>query len=633
MSATFKNLQLSAILLFTASCLLWGSNIAFALDPVQQGIVKNKVAPVETAVLLAGKWAHFPLVPSAKLKLGNKQPVPPVNPPHDGTINSDGWRRLLFNMNPVIIRNLRFSGFRFIYDGELGEDFIFAVREPPLGQGDRSWGMITQQGVDISFTHVLRHFKTGCSFQYKEAQALVKGQEYLVWFAFEFDFPVQLRFRIANGKVSAADARDYQQLLKAIADPVELPLELVKQHPLTHMGVGIGLVKTLGGDKPFMVTGTVIGTPAAKMALSVHSYITHVDGQSVKDMSVDQYKAIMQDPTKNAVVLTLRKNLVEGVEHYKPYDVKFDKVFIDGKDYEKLLQSPIHLKFAATYSGNAGANFLSGQAEEKHGRAKDAIKMYLKAAEQGEVKAMLALGRMYTQGRVEVDQAQATHWYTQAAHKGDVNAAFETASRFETGLGTKLDLTQAAAFYEQAAKGGHMEASTKLGEFYAEGKGVPKDQKLARKWLEQAGFQGNLEAAFKMGQLSLEEGNPAQAEKWFKKAALGHHIQASIELGKMFESGNGVKQDDIQASKWFYKTVHVSSEARYRYALILRKSTSSNNARIAQAQLLLAARDGYEPARQELAKDGLDWNTLKLPSEKDGGEKRNERRKDTVPVF
>lgn len=633
MIAVSRHLPCTTILLCAALYLLFGSQTANAFDPVQQEIAQHKVAPLKTAALLAGKWEHFPLVSSAKLKLGDRQPVPPVNPPHDGSICSDGWRRLMFNMNPALIQDKRFSGFRFVYDGNPGDDFIFIFANNPLGQNGREWGIITQKGLDVSFTHVLRPYTPAHLFQYKEAKTFVKGQEYLIWFAFEFDYPVQLRFRIAYGQIAGEDTRDFKKLLKAMADPAELELEAKPTHPLTHMGLGITVVKTMGGDKPFLVTGKVNGTPAQKMAISTHSYITHVNGVSVKDMSVEQYHAITQDPKTDSVVLTLRRGLVDRSSLNNPYDVKFAKVFIDGKAYQDVLQSSMHLRFAMTYGGNTGAAFLAGEAEEKQGSYKNAVKMYTKAAENGEVKAMMALGRVYTEGRVEVDQAQATHWYTQAAGQGDINAAYETGKRLEAGLGTKEDLKQAATFYEQAAKGGHMEASTRLGEMYTQGKGVPKDKKRARHWLEQSAFQGNSQAAFGMGQLTIQEGDYAQAKKWFEKAIEGKHIQASIELGKMYEAGLGVTQNDIEAAKWYHRVVVASSEAKYRYALILRKDNRLNNPRISQAQLLLASREGYEPARQLLAKDGLDWTTLKLPSETKQADKPATRSRDQVPDF
>ena len=52
--------------------------------------------------------------------------------------------------------------------------------------------------------------------------------------------------------------------------------------------------------------------------------------------------------------------------------------------------------------------------------------------------------------------------------------------------------------------------------------------------------------------------------KWYRLAAEQGHEQAQFNLGAMYENGEGVPQDYIQAHVWFYLAVANSTDEELR---------------------------------------------------------------------
>ena len=94
--------------------------------------------------------------------------------------------------------------------------------------------------------------------------------------------------------------------------------------------------------------------------------------------------------------------------------------------------------------------------KDRMGKWRESVDWYRKAAEQGDARAMRALGMAYYEGeRVEQDYGKAAEWFRKAAALGD------------------------------------FAAQRNIGYLYLKGKGVKKDKAEARKWLEKAAAQGD----------------------------------------------------------------------------------------------------------------------------------------------
>lgn len=158
------------------------------------------------------------------------------------------------------------------------------------------------------------------------------------------------------------------------------------------------------------------------------------------------------------------------------------------------------------------------------GLQEQAIKLILRAANEGDSTAQRWMGWRYIQGRgVSQDKSQAAYWFNRAAAQGDAAAAealvtnklqsntsvgYSSASsdpyagwsaerlRKEGGrLSDAGQQEQALRLIIRAANAGDSTAQRWLGFRYLNGRGVPKDKSQARYWLGRAAAQGDAAAA------------------------------------------------------------------------------------------------------------------------------------------
>jgi tetratricopeptide (TPR) repeat protein len=111
----------------------------------------------------------------------------------------------------------------------------------------------------------------------------------------------------------------------------------------------------------------------------------------------------------------------------------------------------------------------------------------------------------------------------QRAENGDANAQTKLAQAYEK----RFDYSSAATWYRRAAEQGDADAQCSLALFLMKGR-----------------------PAIAKGSSPVPK-EPDEAIKWLLKAAHHGHQGAQIELGTCYRDGNIVKQDYIEAYKWF----------------------------------------------------------------------------------
>ena len=93
--------------------------------------------------------------------------------------------------------------------------------------------------------------------------------------------------------------------------------------------------------------------------------------------------------------------------------------------------------------------------------AKEGLKWWLKAAEQGDGYAQTKLGGMYRKGQgVKQDDAEAVQWYRKAAEQGYAYEQYVLGAMYHRGEGVTKNLLAAYAWYTIAAANGYTLAVT-----------------------------------------------------------------------------------------------------------------------------------------------------------------------------
>lgn len=166
------------------------------------------------------------------------------------------------------------------------------------------------------------------------------------------------------------------------------------------------------------------------------------------------------------------------------------------------------------------------------------LRRYVRAANDGNLKAQLALAYMYETGQqVDQDKQAAVKWYKKAAAQGDVQAMISLALLYEAGEGMAKDLAAAANWYRQAAEAGNADAQQTVAYLYETGEGVTKDMSEAARWYEKAAGQGKVAAQNNLGRLyQMGDGVDKDLDKavyWYEQAAKGGSKAAQRNLEQL----------------------------------------------------------------------------------------------------
>ncbi|NOT39756.1 MAG: sel1 repeat family protein [Alphaproteobacteria bacterium] len=207
-----------------------------------------------------------------------------------------------------------------------------------------------------------------------------------------------------------------------------------------------------------------------------------------------------------------------------------------------------------------------------------AFDLYKEAAEKGFVTAMANVAEMYLSGEgTEKDTKEAVVWYARAATAGLSLAQVKLADMYEQGIGVERDPVRARALLERAARNGYGPARTRLEAMGAPVAGTPAptpaDANPDEAWphsgrLPDAPRTGRSSPGMPMrtgaastmtaGDLTLMNNgfahyaanNKAAAFATWRAVAERGNAEAQLRVGLLYESGEGVGQDMIEAYRW-----------------------------------------------------------------------------------
>jgi hypothetical protein len=180
---------------------------------------------------------------------------------------------------------------------------------------------------------------------------------------------------------------------------------------------------------------------------------------------------------------------------------------------------------ALQYANGAGKPYNPEKAE----------KILKSLAEEGNPKAMNALGIMYATGRgTGIDYRSAMTWFRKAADAGYDRSYYNLSLMWKYGFGVEMDYTESYLQLKKGADKGEPNCQYGLGYMHYKGLGCSQDYGVAMNYFLQAAERQNSAATYMIG-LCLRNGygvrrDTAEARKWLLKSAGSGNARADIEL-------------------------------------------------------------------------------------------------------
>ena len=178
-----------------------------------------------------------------------------------------------------------------------------------------------------------------------------------------------------------------------------------------------------------------------------------------------------------------------------------------------------------------------------------------KAATQGYLPAMVALGNMYSYGNGGVvrDHVKGMEWLNKAADMKSAEALFAIGDLYLRGIGVKRNYETTFAWYKRSAMLGYSEAIYKVGRMYNLGVGTTKDTDEAAKWLRKAANMGHELAMVELAGGKALQFNEEEKFAWRLKAAALGSTTAMCYLGDHYIFGWGTPRDNRKGVEWLEK--------------------------------------------------------------------------------
>lgn len=269
----------------------------------------------------------------------------------------------------------------------------------------------------------------------------------------------------------------------------------------------------------------------------------------------------------------------------------------------------IVVSFSTSTFGQTTADANKAMSEKMYG---DVVRISQPLAEQGDAVAQLQMGMLFLNGwGVGKDYARAFKWLQMSANSDNKDAQYALGSMYLRGQGVRFDLNQSFFWRKKAADNRQTYAAFDVAEMYMNGLGVEKDTSEAKRYYEMflikpfvnpsqtivervatarakiieisasneavrgssssvsvdkaAQRYSTPSSAVPIAPLSTSVGNQQTVQQVKALASTGD-TNAQVQLGNMYDSGQGVKQNYVEAVKW-YRAAANKGDANGRFML------------------------------------------------------------------
>lgn len=195
-------------------------------------------------------------------------------------------------------------------------------------------------------------------------------------------------------------------------------------------------------------------------------------------------------------------------------------------------------------------------------------------AQQGNVKAMYGVGKLYERGRGVVKNIQkAAEWYQKAASSGSASAQARLGILYFEGRGVNQDYNKALKLLNDAAKQNVPSALFQLANMYELGTGVQQDLKVSIGWYKKADEFGYYAAKAKVERLQKLLNTGGTIKRKASPQAVTKAKQATSPLIQTLLNGRWLKRKNpvgylpsmiSNCAKKSYSSMHCISTSQER---------------------------------------------------------------------
>jgi TPR repeat protein len=243
------------------------------------------------------------------------------------------------------------------------------------------------------------------------------------------------------------------------------------------------------------------------------------------------------------------------------------KMYLNGLGVEKNIDKAFEWASKTGLKGHIKSRLLTADLFEVNGSPEDNLivaKIYLKAANEGNLKAQIKVANFYQFGHVlNKDLKKSFDWFIKAAKQDSRFSEYNISQMYLNGLGVEKNHKKAFSWLEKSVQDGYVFSEFKMGLFYLQGIGVNKNDAIATEWLTKAANKNHIESQYYLGLLYLNK-DILTSIAWFKKAANQNHIEAQHYLASIYRQGKGVvKKNNLLALNYFEKSAeqgHLKSQ-------------------------------------------------------------------------
>ena len=260
------------------------------------------------------------------------------------------------------------------------------------------------------------------------------------------------------------------------------------------------------------------------------------------------------------------------------------KNIFDQADGEELLKQ-------ASYKGHASAMKEIGK-REKHENPEEARVYIDAAAKLGSGGASYLYAKEMFKQKMTQDAIKTLRI---AACSGNAKAMRDLAILLKRGKGVMKDVNAAALYLQRAAAAGDLKAKYHLAKMYLSGEGVPKDENKAFELFSEAS-NAVIDSAIAVINLKLRgigcEKDPSVAFSMAEATAMKGSAKAKRLMATMCETGIGTEKDKARAEQLYKEASEDDMYALYKYALIVKEISGSEESRKNAIEMLTKASDG-----------------------------------------